>query len=308
MKKLPIITEEEKKRILFLHSNNNKVLNENLEFLTKLKDAFIKLLSGEKTVGKNIFDKLSSILGIDDEKLDDKLNDFPELKTKVKSNYFKYGDDEKDEKDQNIEVMSKVDYSKGNFDTKQKNNIKYLISFMEKKGITDPYAQIGILSVIGKECRFIPKSEVDYSSTSNSRIKKIFKNARKLDDSKLSSLKKDPVKFFNLVYGGRNGNEKNEGYKYRGRGFNQLTFKGNYKKYGDLVGENLVNNPDNVNYPETAAKVAVAFFTKGKSGSAFPKFKSKEDAAGYFADINSGGGSSSHRSRAVEYSKYFNTK
>ena len=40
MKKLPIINEEEKKRILSLHS---EVLNEDIAFLKKLKDAFNNL-------------------------------------------------------------------------------------------------------------------------------------------------------------------------------------------------------------------------------------------------------------------------
>ena len=35
-----------------------------------------------------------------------------------------------------------------------------------------------------------------------------------------------------FVYGGRLGNAKDEGYKYRGRGIIQLTGKNNYKYYG----------------------------------------------------------------------------
>jgi hypothetical protein len=49
------------------------------------------------------------------------------------------------------------------------------------------------------------------------------------------------------------------------------------------------------------------FFTKGKK-TGFPEFKTKKEAAEYFADINAGGGTSSHRANAVKYSDKFNIK
>jgi predicted chitinase len=197
----------------------------------------------------------------------------------------------------------------GNFDDTQKRNIKLMIDYMNEKGITDPLAQIGILSVISKECNFKPKSEVSYATTSNSRIRKIFgKRVAKYSDSELNSIKQDEERFFNIVYANiiGNGNEASgDGYRYRGRGFNQLTGRGNYRKYGNMIGKDLVGNPDLVNDPETAAEIAIAFFTKGKSGGSFPRFTDKEDAAGYFADINAGGGSSSHRGNAIAASTKF---
>ena len=189
----------------------------------------------------------------------------------------------------------------GNFDSEQKRNIELMIDYMEKSGITDPLTQIGILSVISKESGFKPKSEVSYANTSNSRIKSIFgSRVAKYSDSELNTLKSDPEKFFNVVYAKTVGNQGGgDGWKYRGRGFNQLTGKKNYEKYGNMIGRDLVGNPDLVNDPKVAAEIAVAFFTKGKPGSSFPKFNNKVDAASYFADINAGGGVSSHRSNAI---------
>lgn len=80
MKKLPIITEEEKKRILSLHSDP---LNEDIEFLKKLKDAFTNLVSGGKEIGKNIVDKLSDVLDVDKKSIEDVINKTPELKNKT---------------------------------------------------------------------------------------------------------------------------------------------------------------------------------------------------------------------------------
>lgn len=50
---------------------------------------------------------------------------------------------------------------------------------------------------------------------------------------------------FNIVYGGRLGNVAgtNDGSTYKGRGIIQITGKNNYKKVGDAIGVDLVNNP-----------------------------------------------------------------
>ena len=202
-----------------------------------------------------------------------------------------------------------IDISSGNFDTNQKENISLLISSMTDKGITDPLTQIGILSVISKECNFKPKSEVPYDTTSNSRIKGIFgSRVSSLSDSELDALKSKPEDFFNLVYANIIGNgsaSSGDGWTYRGRGFNQLTGRSNYKKYGNIIGKDLVGNPDLVNDPKVAADIAIAFATKGKPASNFPKFTDKTAAAEFFADINAGGGVSSHRSHAVAATNKF---
>lgn len=77
---------------------------------------------------------------------------------------------------------------------------------------------------------------------------------------------RNPKKLANYVYGskphGMRSPEKafgntglNDGWNYRGRGFNGLTFKNNYRDYGALIGEDLVSNPDKVNEVLIAAKV-----------------------------------------------------
>jgi len=56
-----------------------------------------------------------------------------------------------------------------------------------------------------------------------------------------------------------NGDEASgEGYKFRGRGYIQLTGKDNYKQFSEFIGEDVVANPDLVatKYPLTSA----AFF------------------------------------------------
>lgn len=75
-----------------------------------------------------------------------------------------------------------------------------------------------------------------------------------------------PEKIGSRVYANRMGNgdeASGDGWKFRGRGFIQLTGKSNYKELGDFVGEDLLANPDLVatKYPLTSA---VYFFDKNK--------------------------------------------
>lgn len=61
-----------------------------------------------------------------------------------------------------------------------------------------------------------------------------------------------------------NGNTvKGDGYKYRGRGFVQITWKNNYKKLGDALGYDLVNNPDKALDPVVAYKIMSYGMRKG---------------------------------------------
>lgn len=48
--------------------------------------------------------------------------------------------------------------------------------------------------------------------------------------------------------------------EYKGRGFIQLTHEDNYKKYGQMIGEDLHSNPERANDPVTALKVAAAYW------------------------------------------------
>lgn len=141
-------------------------------------------------------------------------------------------------------------------------NIDKVITELVKSGITNKISIAAILSIISKESGFIPQREIAYSNTSNTRIKEIFSKTRNLNDQELTNLKKDPVKFFNFVYGGKYGNAANEGYKYRGGGFNQLTFKDNYKFYSDLLKLDLVADPELLNNANIAARVVAAYFNR----------------------------------------------
>jgi len=67
---------------------------------------------------------------------------------------------------------------------------------------------------------------------------------------------RNPERLANFVYANREGNgppESGDGWRYRGRGYVQLTFRGNYRKVGDLTGYDFEENP------EAAADPALAW-------------------------------------------------
>jgi putative chitinase len=72
-----------------------------------------------------------------------------------------------------------------------------------------------------------------------------------------------PQAIANIVYANRmgNGNEASgEGWKYRGRGFIQLTGKNNYKAAGEYFGVDFVGNPDLVLEPVWCCLVSAWFW------------------------------------------------
>jgi putative chitinase len=75
---------------------------------------------------------------------------------------------------------------------------------------------------------------------------------------------RNPQKIASKVYGGRMGNgpeSTGEGFKFRGRGYIQLTGKDNYRAFGSAINEDMTANPDKVatHYPLLSA---AWFFSK----------------------------------------------
>lgn len=78
------------------------------------------------------------------------------------------------------------------------------------------------------------------------------------------SYERKPEMIASRVYGGRMGNgaeATREGYKFRGRGYIQLTGKENYTAFGKSIGEDMTINPDKVS-SQYALLSAAWFFSK----------------------------------------------
>jgi putative chitinase len=87
-------------------------------------------------------------------------------------------------------------------------------------------------------------------------LKKIF--PKYFPGNLAESYARNPEKIASKVYGGRMGNgdeTTKEGFKFRGRGYIQLTGKANYTNFAKFIGEDTVANPDLVatKYPLASA-------------------------------------------------------
>lgn len=190
-----------------------------------------------------------------------------------------------------------------------RQRIAFILGYCYKRGIVNKFSQAAILSVCSKEAGFQPTPEKSYAKTSIERIRDVFGDRLlKYSDAQLEAIKKDPKQFFEAVYGkdtqvGReNGNTSpGDGYKYRGRGPNQITFKNTYIRIGKQIGVDLENNPDLLNEFDTGMKATIQYFINcfnSAPGSRkkiynftdINSFKTLEDAVKAFYHANAGFG------------------
>ncbi len=155
-------------------------------------------------------------------------------------------------------------------------NLELVKAALQKQGMNDPKYIAATLGNVMKETGGKSISEnMDYSKTSNERIRKIFgSRAAGKSEEELDAIKKDPKQMGEMMYGSgtkmgqQMGNtEPGDGWKYRGRGFIQLTGKSNYAAASKAIyGDNrLVDNPDLVNDPAVAAEVSAWYMKKGQA-------------------------------------------
>lgn len=97
----------------------------------------------------------------------------------------------------------------------------------------------------------------------------------------------------NIAYGGRYGNgpaHTDDGWRFRGRGPIQLTFKANYEACGKAIGIDLVNSPEMLEQPRAGSLAAAWFWAKGnKTGKSLNVFVPKREFDKISLVINPGG-------------------
>ena len=155
----------------------------------------------------------------------------------------------------------------------QDSNLEEIRKAAIKFGITNPQMIIAMQANALKETGGkVIVENVNYTKNSRARIEEIFgARIRRLSDAELAQIQTSPQAFANYVYG-RPGNslgntQPGDGYKFRGRGFIQITGRANYTAVSKaLYGDNrLVDNPDLLNNP-TAAAEATAWFVNRSLG------------------------------------------
>tara|TARA_R100001079_G_scaffold110936_1_gene88452 strand:+ start:77 stop:3079 length:3003 start_codon:yes stop_codon:yes gene_type:complete len=124
--------------------------------------------------------------------------------------------------------------------------------------------------------------EFDKSENLNYSTIKIAKDAgieniNKLKNSEIRKLLNSPEDFANVAYANRMGNtEEGDGYKYRGRGYIQITGKDNYQMIADALGmPEIVENPDLIlDNPKIALDAMYAYIEKNNLND--PKLTTKQ--------------------------------
>lgn len=141
---------------------------------------------------------------------------------------------------------------------------KYMLEVVTRYNITQPLRLAHFMAQIAHESgnfQFVAEN-LNYSADS---LLKVFPKYFK-DKATADKYARNPEMIGSRVYGSRMGNgdeASKEGFKFRGRGYLQLTGKDNYKAFSDFIKEDCVANPDLVStkYPMDSA---IWFFDKNK--------------------------------------------
>ena len=170
-------------------------------------------------------------------------------------------------------------------------------------GITTPLRLAHFLAQCGHESGGFKavRENLNYSAKGLMGIfKKYFPTA-----TLATAYERQPEKIANRVYASRMGNgaeTSGDGYKFRGRGYIQLTGKENYTRFDATVPENIVNDPDLVatKYPLASAAF---FFNSNKLWAICDKGATPEVVTAVTKRVN--GGTIGLADRVKHFNEYY---
>lgn len=167
----------------------------------------------------------------------------------------------------------------------KKRRIDKIILNCVKQGITSNFSIAAVLSICSKESSFDLKSEGFYYSAS--RLPEVWSYFKKNDPvangfvnpkTKKADSDKYQEKIANIVYtqkpvgvrsNGYGNTKEGDGWKYRGRGYNQITFKSGYEKASKNTGVDLVKSPERLLEEDVATGALVGFFNGRRKTTKF---------------------------------------
>ena len=135
--------------------------------------------------------------------------------------------------------------------------IAQIPNVMENFGVNTPLRLAHFLAQCGHESGGfrLTQENLNYSAKGLMGIFKKYFPTQALADA----YARKPEKIANRVYGGRMGNgpeATGEGFKFRGRGYIQLTGKSNYAAFDLAVADDILANPDLVSTKHALASAA----------------------------------------------------
>ena len=146
------------------------------------------------------------------------------------------------------------------------NNSDYLLARAVDAGMSDPHELAIFMGQMQVESAgFSRLSEnLNYSGK---RLLQVFGKRNGVDTlvEAEALARQGPEAIANAMYGGewgkRLGNtEPGDGWRFRGRGFIQITGRSNYEHFGQVLGIDLAGNPDLAATPEVGAAIAVQYW------------------------------------------------
>lgn len=203
---------------------------------------------------------------------------------------------------------------------KASDGIKALIAACDKVGLTNKVQKCALLGIAGGESKWTPAFE--NTSYDEDRFRTIFPgitNKRPDEEWKpyirWNSAQKGREGFFRYVYGTTTRGKKffdhtsdEDGAKYYGRGFIQLTGKSNYIRYNNLAKKfglniDIVNNPDSLNNDINVGAIVAALYIVDR----VPKDAPLNNPLAYFTAAKNAVGKNSKDIAVVKenFFKYF---
>lgn len=172
-----------------------------------------------------------------------------------------------------------------------------------KFGITNTLRLAHFLAQCGHESNGFKavRENLNYSADG---LKKIF--PRYFPGNLNESYARNPEKIASRVYASRMGNgdeTSKEGFKFRGRGYIQLTGKSNYTAFANFIGEDTVANPDLVATKYALASAAF-FFNSNKLWSICDRGADDTTVTAVTKRVN--GGTIGLADRIKHFKEYFN--
>jgi len=166
-----------------------------------------------------------------------------------------------------------------NNSTAQKG-IEAIKAACRKYGLTSPYAVAALLGIAGGETGW--KTVEENFNYSAPRLLQVFPSVFKGDQALAQQYAGNPNNSLpEFLYGyqsakgrGLGNTQAGDGGKYIGRGYIQITGRGNYQTYTTETGHDLINNPQLLNDPNIAAEVSVKYLLK--------RCKADQNSPGYF--------------------------
>lgn len=172
-------------------------------------------------------------------------------------------------------------------------------TLLAKNGITTPLRKAHFFAQIHHESNLKPVSEnLNYSAQG---LRKIF---RKYFPSYAlaKAYARQPERIANKVYANRMGNGAEwtgDGWRYRGRGFIQITGKYNYQKLTEDTGIDYLNNP-NLLLTEADSMISALWFWNLRG---LNRFADRDDILTITKRINGGTNGIDHRRSLLEHYK-----